>query len=297
MVENRFRAVHFTCTGATHERMGQPCQDASFSVMDKRYSMAVVCDGHGGLDYFRSDRGSRLATQIFAECVADKHFIRRLNKAESYAQLEQGIRQLLKSMILRWNEAVEADALLDPVTQEELENVSEKAKPCYEAGEKLQAIYGTTLLGFVCGKHWCFGVQIGDGCCVLANRHGQLSVPIAADEKCFLNVTTSLADENAFEEFRIWISDNTKADFPVAVFLGTDGIENSFAGDEKLLDFYRLVLKNIAACPKEDPIEELFGYLPTLSQKGSGDDISLGLLLGKEMDTWMTEAPSFTIPD
>ncbi len=259
--------------------MGQPCQDTSASIAAKHYSMAVVCDGHGGQDYFRSDRGSRLATEAFAACTADPDFLRRLNRAESHAQVDMLARQLMKTVILRWNEAVDDDILRDPIRPEELEAVSDKAKQRYLAGEKLQAVYGTTLLGFVCGRRWCFGVQIGDGSCVTANQFGVLATPIPADDRCFLNVTTSLSDENAFEEFRFWIAKDLEKDYPIAVFLGTDGIENSFAGAEKLLDFYRLVLKNTSACRNGDPTQELFAYLPTLSAKGSGDDISLGILM------------------
>ncbi len=285
--------AHFTCRGASHERLNQPCQDASYSIQDKQYSMAVVCDGHGGVDYFRSDRGSKLAVEAFSACVADKAFLRRLGKANANNQVEVLARQLVKSVILRWNEAVDADLLQDPIRPEELEAVSDKAKQRYLTGEKCQAIYGTTLLGFVCCKGSCFGVQIGDGSCVTANKFGALTMPIPADDRCFLNVTTSLSDDNAFEEFRFWAS----RELPVAVFLSTDGVENSFAGTEKLLDFYRLALKNLAEGQWDNQTRELFDYLPQLSSQGSGDDISLAVLLNKEVDTWMIKAPNSIIPD
>ncbi len=274
-------------------RMGQPCQDASASIKDKHYSMAVVCDGHGGADYFRSDRGSKLAVEAFSACAADKDFLRRLGRAESEDRVNALARQLVKSVILRWNEAVDTDLMQNPVHSNELQAVSDKAKQRYLAGEKLQAIYGTTLLGVVCCKGRCFGVQIGDGSCVAADKIGALTIPIPRDDKCFLNVTTSLSDENAFEEFRFWAS----TDLPVAVFLGTDGIENSFAGEEKLLSFYALVLKNLVNGQWKHQTGELFDYLPQLSSQGSGDDISLAVLLNKEVSAWTTEAPNSIIPD
>lgn len=292
MVTNSFAAAHFTCIGVSHKRLNQPCQDASFSIKTKHYSMAVVCDGHGGGDYFRSDRGSKLAVKAFSACASDKDFLRRLEKASSKDQLAALAQQLVKSVILRWNEAVDADLIQNPILQSELEAVSDKARQRYLAGEKCQAIYGTTLLGFVCCKDRCFGVQIGDGSCVTADKYGELTIPIPADDKCFLNVTTSLSDENAFEEFRFWISQN----LPLAVFLGTDGIENSFAGEEKLLDFYRLVLKNLVNGEWDAQTGELFAYLPQLSSQGSGDDISLGVLLNKEVDTWTIRGPNSITP-
>ncbi len=293
-MENRFESFHFSCIGAGHIRQGSPCQDASDSVKEKCYSMAVVCDGHGGADYFRSDRGSRMAAEAFRGCVADKNFVRQLDMAESAQQVEELARQLVKSVILRWNNAVEEDMAQDPFTEEEMQGISDRARSRYAAGQKLPAIYGTTLLGFICGRLWCFGVQIGDGRCVLANSWGQLYQPIPADERCFLNVTTSLSDENAFEEFRFWAVKSLDKDFPIAVFLGSDGIEDSFAGDEKLLDFYRLVLKNIADSRSTAPIDELFAYLPTLSSRGSGDDMSVGILITPNSVYWDPERWSGT---
>jgi len=62
------------------------------------------------------------------------------------------------------------------------------------------------------------------------------------------------------------------------VFLGSDGIDDSFAGDEKLHDFYRLIIKNLAEAQTMQPLSELAEYLPTLSAQGSNDDISFGIL-------------------
>ncbi len=283
---NTFQAYHFTSVGANHLKTGQVCQDASASATTKYASLAVVCDGHGGEDYFRSDRGSRMAADTFVACVTDKTFLKQFDRADSKAEVEELVTQLLKSLIMRWNVAVEADLTAHPLTPEELEPVSDKAKTRYQAGEKLPAIYGTTLIGFVCGERYGFGVQIGDGKCVLANGWGQFYQPIPWDEQCFLNVTTSLSDENAFDECRLWVVNVLDKDFPLAVFLGSDGIDDSFAGDDKLHDFYRLVLKNVAAVNNDTPITALEGYLPTLSAQGSGDDMSLAVLINSDRLTY-----------
>ncbi len=287
--ESGFKSCNFTCVGAGHIKNGTLCQDASYSVNTKQYSLAVVCDGHGGEDYFRSDRGSKMAVDAFCSCVADKAFVKRFDKLESESELPDLISQLIKSVILRWNTAVEKDLKEFPITQEELKSVSDKARRRYDSGEKLPTIYGTTLIGFVCGKRWCFGVQIGDGKCVVANKWGQLIQPIPWDDKCFLNVTTSLSDENAYEEFRYWYSQNLNKDFPVAVFLGSDGIDDSFAGDEKLHDFYRLILKNLAESKTVKPLTELMEYLPSLSEQGSKDDISFGIIFKPNELRWDAE--------
>lgn len=56
-----YQSFHFTSIGASHIKKGTVCQDFSASVETEKYKLAVVSDGHGGADYFRSDRGSRFA--------------------------------------------------------------------------------------------------------------------------------------------------------------------------------------------------------------------------------------------
>ncbi len=287
--ESGFKSINFSCTGASHIKNNTVCQDASASLNTKGYSVAVVCDGHGGEDYFRSDRGSKIAVDAFCSCVADKAFVKCFDKIESESELPDLISQLIKSIIFRWNMDVESDLKADPITEDEMQGVSDKARNRYTLGEKLPAIYGTTLIGFVCGKRWCFGIQIGDGKCVVANKWGQMFQPIPWDDTCFLNVTTSLSDENAYEEFRYWYAQNLDRDFPVATFLGTDGIDDSFAGDEKLHDFYRLIIKNLAKAKTMQPLAELGEYLPTLSQQGSNDDISFGMIFNPNALRWDAE--------
>ncbi len=287
--ESGFMGVSFSCTGASHIKSNTVCQDASASLNTKGYSVAVVCDGHGGEDYFRSDRGSKMAADAFCSCVTDKSFVKYFNKIGSESELPDLISQLIKSVIFRWNTAVESDLKANPVTPDEMQGISDKARNRYALGEGLPSIYGTTLIGFVCGERFCFGIQIGDGKCVVANKWGQMFQPIPWDDTCFLGVTTSLSDENAYEEFRYWYAQNIDKDFPVAVFLGTDGIDGSFAGDEKLHDFYRLIIKNLAKSQNMQPLAELDEYLPTLSAQGSNDDISVGIIFNTNALRWDAE--------
>ena len=65
----KYRAFHFESIGASHLKKGTVCQDSSASLEKEDYRLAVICDGHGGEDYFRSDRGSRMAVQAFCECT------------------------------------------------------------------------------------------------------------------------------------------------------------------------------------------------------------------------------------
>ena len=274
-----YRAFGMMVIGASHIKSGTVCQDFSLSceLPDRRIS--VVCDGHGGADYFRSDRGSRFAAEAFTECMKDPDVISVLSAAATQKQQSIRIEQLIKSIITHWNELVERDIKEHSFGEDELRGVSEKARRRYEAGERLQAAYGTTLIGAVLAENFWLGLQIGDGKCVVVSETGEFTQPIPWDEECFLNVTTSLCDENAAREFRFCFSRN----LPAAVFIGSDGINDCFAGDERLYDFYRVTLKSFAETDEETAIAQLKEYLPTLSEKGSGDDMSVGILINTDL--------------
>ena len=274
-----YRAFHLTVIGASHIKSGTVCQDCSQSCEKTECRLVVVCDGHGGADYFRSDRGSKLAAATFTDCMENPDLIAALSAAATEKQRKSRIEQLIKSIIARWNSLVEQDMRQHPFDEDELSGVSEKARRRYEAGERLQAAYGTTLIGAVLAENFWLGLQIGDGKCVAVSETGEFTQPIPWDEECFLNVTTSLCDENAAKEFRFCFSRT----LPAAVFIGSDGIDDCFAGDERLYDFYRVTLKSFAETDEETAIAQLKEYLPTLSEKGSGDDMSVGILVNTDL--------------
>lgn len=273
-----YRAFGMTVIGASHIKSGTVCQDFSLSceLPDRRIS--VVCDGHGGADYFRSDRGSRFAAEAFTECMKDPDVISVLSAAATQKQQSGRIEQLIKSIIARWNELVERDIKEQSFGEDELSDVSEKARKRYETGQRLQSAYGTTLIGVMLAENFWLGLQIGDGKCVAVSKDGEFTQPIPWDEQCFLNVTTSICDENAAKEFRFCF----ERTLPAAVFIGSDGIDDCFAGDERLHDFYRLTLRSFAQTNDQTAVLQLKDYLPTLSEKGSGDDMSVGIIVNTD---------------
>ena len=102
---------------------------------------------------------------------------------------------------------------------------------------------------------------------------------IELDERCFLNVTTSLCDEKPMERFHYCFS---STDFPRAVFLASDGVDDSFANDTDMFGFYQEILRTLRSKKKAKRKKkvEVRDFLPILSQKGSGDDISVaGIIL------------------
>lgn len=268
-----------TVIGASHIKSGTVCQDCSKSREMPNSRFVVICDGHGGADYFRSDRGSRFACEAFMDCAENPDLLKALSEIYSEKQKKQYINQLIKSIIARWNTLVEQDIGQNPFSEDELCNISERAKRKYESGEQLQSAYGTTLIGIIMTEGFWLGVQIGDGKCVAISENGEFSQPIPWDDECFLNITTSLCDENAAQKFRF----HYDRVLPAAVFVASDGIDDCFAGDERLYDFYRLTLKSFKEADENSAVAQLSEYLPILSEKGSGDDMSVGILVNVDL--------------
>ena len=75
------KVFHKSIKGASHISSGKPCQDYSCSFHDQGVSIVVLCDGHGGSTYFRSDVGAKIAADItiqmlndFARCLPPSTF-------------------------------------------------------------------------------------------------------------------------------------------------------------------------------------------------------------------------------
>ena len=296
-----FHALNFTSIGASHIKKNTICQDASDSCKTDRYFMAAVSDGHGSESYFRSDQGSKFAVKAFSECVREafpenidnpdpkqpnqdednsentflwnkSHDLEEaLQSCRTQKQIDEQLLWFMQSIVTRWNLLVEQDLAEKPFTKEELESVQKKMRIFYEKGEKMQSAYGATLIGIVLTENFWFGVQIGDGKCIAFAHDGTPSEPIPWDEKCFLNITTSICDNNALSEFRHFFSHT----LPAAIFIGSDGIDDCFSNQERLYNFYRVIMSSFVTESESEALKALEEYLPELSAKGSGDDMSV----------------------
>lgn len=262
--------------GAWHIKEGRPCQDYSCAVRGDGYLLAAVCDGHGGKDYFRSDKGSEFAAMAVRECVADKGFLSSMKKAAGdESKTEPLLLQLKKSIIYRWNCLVAEDMEASPFMEEELAGASKEAAELYAEGRQQEMAYGTTLIAAVVAEGFWFGLHIGDGRCAVLDDDGDFRFPIPWDEKCVGNRTTSICDVNALAEFRHFCGKK----LPSAVIIGSDGVDGCFDDEAKLCGFYKVILRSLSESGEEEATAQLFDYLPRMSQKGSGDDISIGCIV------------------
>jgi hypothetical protein len=279
--------------GASHIKSGKVCQDCGGHFRCDDYAVAVVCDGHGGDAYFRSDRGSKYAVETCINSIKEfmqgkTELLDRMSKATNEIGKEKesnhAIEQLIQNIIFRWSEQVSRDIAENPFADDETFNaLSEKYRERYGADDDSKfPAYGTTLIAVVRTPEFWFGIRIGDGRCISIAADGSIEDPIPWNEKCFLNATVSLCDEKAFANFRYCFhTDN----FPVAIYVGTDGIDDSFGiygNDEKLFNFYRNLTKAFSQSGFEGGKQELKEYLPVLTAKGSGDDVSISGIVDME---------------
>lgn len=283
---SKLAVFHTTSIGASHIKEGKVCQDFALSSAGSDYAVVIVCDGHGGNKYFRSDRGSRIAAEQAHISICEfmkSQFVKSKKGGKLLDTLmrnpDSHLKQLSANIIFRWREAIYEDIVQEPFTDAEKKILSSKEINALLSEEGWVSAYGTTLLLAVRTKNFWFGLHIGDGKCVAVNSQGEFSQPIPWDVNCFLNQTTSLCDDQALNRFRYIFS---KENLPKAVFIATDGLDDTFGNDEALHSFYKVLLQIFSEKGLSGGIVELQTYLPELSEKGSQDDISIaGIICNK----------------
>lgn len=294
-------SINFSCQGESHIATGKACQDYSYSrVYENGNAIAIVCDGHGGKRYFRSDIGAKIAAEVteqkvgaFIEAAGPEFltgtpFSRRAaistqidnREFEKQSPIERAFRQLFGSIIYEWNTLVAAHAKATPIADEEKVGLEERWIAEFENGESLEKVYGCTLIAYASTPNFWLAFQIGDGKCFAVDQSGRWSEPIPWDERCFLNKTTSICDSGAIDEFRYCYEGDGV--FPMAMILGSDGIDDSFGTEENQENFYVQILKSLVKEGLEATVTEIKTTLPQLSKIGSRDDMSVAMIFNQK---------------
>lgn len=294
-----FRTFSETSLGESHKEVQKPCQDFSADYADPESGLyiALVSDGHGGRRYFRSDRGSRFAVEIAMEAI--KRFVAQvdhtlfdcqetavkaqytLNKegnTEKNTGQQRNLRQLFASIISQWEDTFHTDWAKNPPTEIDYAGLSKDHIMKFKNGYRIETAYGCTLLGVVYTPTYWFAFHLGDGKCIgFKKENGEWYEPIPWDDRCFLNGTTSLCDENALDGFRYCYGKRDTA--PAAVFIGSDGMDDSYVPISNLAAWYEVVLRSFVKNGYDATREEIKSFLPQLSKQGSKDDMSLAAIL------------------
>ena len=258
--------IYFSCQGESHKATDKPCQDFSLSyATSSGIAVAIVCDGHGGERYFRSQYGAKFAAKVTDEAVW--RFVQVIDgdlfKGKQYTAVgpilpDKGntekptnkefivFRQLFSNILYKWNEKINEHAEAHPINEWERKHVKEKylnefkSQMAMDREQRtiLEKTYGCTLMVYVQTPDYWFAFHIGDGKMIaykIVNGKVQWKEPVPWDDRCFLNKTTSLCDSDALNEFRFCYQGN--GEFPDAVFLGSDGLDDSFGEETNLVNF------------------------------------------------------------
>ena len=296
--------IYFSCQGESHKATDKPCQDFSHCYATSNgIAVAIVCDGHGGERYFRSQYGAKLAAKVTDEAVWSfvQNIDSNLFRGKQYtavgpilpdkANTEKptnrefiAFRQLFSNILYRWQEKINDHAEANPLNDWEENHVKEKYLNEFksqmalkrEQRTILEKTYGCTLMVYVQTPKYWFAFHLGDGKMIaykIVNGKVQWKEPVPWDDRCFLNKTTSLCDSDALNEFRFCYQGN--GNFPDAVFLGSDGLDDSFGEETNLVNFYIQVIKMLVSDGVEATTKSLEETLPQLSKIGSKDDMSV----------------------
>lgn len=259
-----FKGHALAVRGASHEEDGSCCQDSARYYIAEDFAVAAVADGHGSEKHFRSAAGSEMATRVAIRSLCD-FYERNGGFKEMFRRGERNAaRRIAANMICGWNSEIAAHIRLLPLNARELE-INEKY-----GGIANEVMYGATLIVACMFEGGCFGLQIGDGdfCAELC---GEMVSPMPEDAKLVGNLTTSLCDNDAIDNFRYFCTEEPFS----GVMLSSDGLINSFVNVGDYLKFGRRVLSAVETDTTK-PLEE---HLKTRSRCGSHDDISIAALI------------------
>ena len=293
-----WHAIITSVRGFSHIRTNLPNQDAIKCLPETGIGNRIIlsiADGHGSKKYFRSDVGSQLAVET--ACEVCRNFLNDYSGKESIEIKNLKFRDIIcREIVRKWREKVNVHILNNPFTPDEEALIPKKHDDQKNSGvEKIryrpsegpeeQSIipYGTTVISVVVTEKFILYLQLGDGDILTVLPDGSVSRPLPKDDRLIANETTSLCLPVAWDEFRVryYPADSL---FPVMIMVSSDGYSTSF---EVVNDFEK-VGPDILNMIIEDPgnidkgidlvNENLEKWLNETSEKGSGDDISVGFI-------------------
>lgn len=248
-----------TIRGASHIEASRECQDCSATWQNRSgdIRIAVVSDGHGGDLYVNSATGARIACRVAMKVLKEvSASVKRL--PEGMLRVDGFVRAICRAIVARWNKAVEGL----------------KGRGCSKT-------FGCTLIAFLQTPEYWLAIQVGDGKFTIFRHPDRWEHPVPWDDRCILNFTTSLSDDDAINEFRYAVGD-APAD---AVFLSSDGIDTTFDDGELLYNFFEKVITSAETSGKRKCLAELRKALAHFSKIGSRDDMSLAVIINEDVES------------
>lgn len=273
-----YQVICQSVRGESHIKRGTPREDAAGVLRLEDRIVGVVCDGHGDPRCMRSQVGSQLAVDIALELLRDWV----PEDADGAEPLDERVTALAHGIIERWTQATEAHFRENPLTEAEL-NDAGNLRGSYAQGRHIQHIYGSTLIALVRWEDSLFLLQKGDGHAVVIDRRGGIDDQVIPwDERCYLNFTTSLCDDDAADTFTYRLLRGAEIEDIAAVLLGSDGVEDSFANSDLMGAYYGLLAAECVENGEAATEAAMLNDLAEMSKYGSKDDISVVAVIDPE---------------
>ncbi len=265
--------------GASHVRSGAPNQDAvrvDVPPSSRRAALLAVADGHGSPRCFRSDQGSRMAVDVAIRMT--RLFLDDLVGMPTAGQKKEIEHRLPSLLVREWRKEVEQHWRQTPL--EIQERAALGLTPDAPAPVDAPFIaYGATLVMAAVSDQYVFFLQLGDGEILeVSGEPPQTCAPMPIDPSLIANETTSLCQKEAARLFRFSFR-TLQGGRPSLLLVCTDGYSNAFASRDGFhqvgTDFLRLSreMKTKALA------RSLQGWLGESSSSGSGDDVSVAMLI------------------
>jgi hypothetical protein len=280
--------------GASHNKLGLPNQDAiawrpNKGALSELFIpppiLMALSDGHGSEKSFRSQVGSQIAVDIALNTLQQLLNMtpppHNLSHIKSIA--EERIPKMITSM---WRDAVQQDmATNNDAYQHGLRALAQhKPDAAKSVSENEFLAYGATLLGILVTDSYVLFLQLGDGDLLFIDSQERIQRAFERDERLIANETLSLCLPNAWRDFQVRFLPTIDSGPPLLVMAATDGYSNSYDTEndfDQVAFFYLDEIRRTSFSTLPQRIER---FVADISQRGSGDDISIGLIKRVERD-------------
>lgn len=264
----RWQIAGASVRGAAHERSGMPNQDAIQWTGNGSSLVLAVADGHGSTRYPRSHVGARIAVETATQLVHE--FVLGQTDTENLSHVKRAAEEWLPRALVRaWREGVEEHLNKSPLSEAEIDSLR---------NDTLTQAYGATIVTAAVSERFVLYLQLGDGEILTVSDQGQVSKPLAKDERLFANETTSLCTAEPWNDFRMSFQPIT-SERPALILLATDGYPNSFRDEAGFLKVGSDILETIRTAGLDHVKDSLESWLQDSTRAGSGDDVTLGIIV------------------
>lgn len=239
----------------------------------------AVADGHGGPRHFRSKEGARFAVTAAIKSGLSLSEILKDTKTVEEA-CDKTTEFFPNRLVETWKDRVAYHLMYRPFTPQEWNQLkhNEMKSRLKEVALKPILAFGSTIICVIITNKFLIYVQLGDGDILSVTDIEEVKRPLKSDDRLVANHTTSLCLDQATLDFRIRVQ-KIDEEPPALILISTDGYSNSFAREDGFIKAGSDILQSIRTHGWPKVTESLAQWLNAATEQGSGDDISVGLIV------------------